>query len=128
MVFKTGERVRLQKWVQTPPFVSKTGTVVNVDAGGKYEVSLGSGWVGKGLEESDLISLSHDAPKRIQHSETADVAIADLMNVLDDGSVDVRSNAHLELSNAINTYLLERGFTAGQLADLWTGEIQLTSS
>lgn len=64
----------------------------------------------------------------VQHSENADWVIANLMNCVTDGSVSVTSNAHIELTNAINTYLLERGFTEAQLADLWTGAIQLTIS
>lgn len=65
---------------------------------------------------------------RISHETNADFAVAELMNRISDGSVDVRSQAFIELTDAINTYLLERGFTVADLGPLWTGEIQLIST
>lgn len=62
------------------------------------------------------------------HSKEADLAVAELMNCLMDGSIDPASIAHRDLSNAVNEYLIERGFFEDQLADVWNGEIQLTSS
>jgi hypothetical protein len=50
------------------------------------------------------------------------------MNCIDDGSVKVRSKAHVELTNAINTYWLEQGYSLEDLPKLWTGEIQPISS
>lgn len=82
----------------------------------------------RSCQEQEMIDNDPQPYKSIQHSEDADWAIANLMNCIGDGSVDVRSKAHTELTNAINTYLIERGFTDADLADLWNGEIQLTSS
>jgi len=73
-------------------------------------------------------SIPISEAKKVKHSENADQVIADLMNALDDGSITPISQAHVDLTNAVNTYLLERGFKTSDLGKLWTGEIQLTSS
>lgn len=74
-------------------------------------------------EDQEVIAV-----ETVKHSEAADHAIAALMNAMSDGSVTPISQAHVDLTNAINTYLLERGYKLADLGKLWNGEIQLTSS
>lgn len=62
------------------------------------------------------------------HSENADWVVADLMNCIDGGDIDSNSISHEKFRDAINTYLIERGYEENQLPDLWSGELQLTSS
>lgn len=65
---------------------------------------------------------------KVKHAESADWVIADLMNALQDGSIRKDSRAHILLTDAANTYLMECGYKPEDIQKLWRGEIQLTSS
>lgn len=62
------------------------------------------------------------------HTETADQAIADLMNALMMGEVDLTKPSSIALHNAIDMYLLEKGYKIDDVPDIWNGIIQIVSS
>lgn len=63
-----------------------------------------------------------------KHSENADWVIAELMNCLNDGSIDVTSESHRMFNQIVDVYLREKGYEAAEIPLVWNGEIQLTSS